>query len=47
MNKEETIETLRKYQKIIEIINNSDGIEEDVIKYKMICEVVKDDKDDF
>lgn len=28
--------------KIKEIINNTDYIEEDVIRYKMICEVVED-----
>ncbi len=36
------IEIMRKYQKIQEIINNTDYIEEDVIRYKMICEVVED-----
>ena len=36
------LDTMRKYQKIQEIINNTDYIQEDVIRYKMICEVVKD-----
>lgn len=40
------IERLNKYQKIQEIINNTDGIEEDVIRYKMICGVVEDGNDD-
>jgi len=40
------IDTMRKYQKIQEIINNTDYIQEDVIRYKMICEVVKDGKID-
>jgi hypothetical protein len=36
------INIMHKYQKIQEIINNTDYIEEDVIRYKMICGVVKD-----
>ena len=36
------LEVADKYQKIQEIINNTDYIEEDVIRYKMICGVVKD-----
>lgn len=36
------INIMRKYQKIQEIINNTDYIEEDVIRYKMICEVIED-----
>ena len=45
---EDTIKDItRKYQKILEIIYNIDGIEEDVIKYKMICEVMKDGKNSF
>ena len=36
------VEIMRKYQKIQEIIKNTDYIQEDVIRYKMICEVVKD-----
>ena len=39
--------TMRKYQKIQKIINNTDYIEEDVIRYKMICEVMKDGKIDW
>jgi hypothetical protein len=39
-------ETRRKYQRIQEIINNTDYIEEDVIRYKMICEVIEDGNDD-
>ena len=35
------VDTMRKYQKIQEIINNTDCIGEDVIRYKMVCEVVK------
>ena len=35
------IATLRKYQKIRDIINNTEYIQEDVIRYKMICEVMK------
>jgi hypothetical protein len=38
------INIMHKYQKIQEIINNTDYIEEDVIRYKMICGVVKDGK---
>lgn len=34
------INTMRKYQKIQEIINNTDYIQEDVIRYKMICGVM-------
>ena len=37
------IETMRKYQKIQEIINYTDYIQEDVIRYKMICEVIEDE----
>ncbi len=33
---------IKRYQKIQEIINNTDYIEEDVIRYKMICEVIED-----
>lgn len=36
------IDTMRKYQKIQEIINNTDYIQEDVIRYKMICGVIED-----
>lgn len=36
------INIMRKYQKIQEIINNTDYIQEDVIRYKMICGVIKD-----
>ena len=36
------INIMRKYQKIQEIINNTDYIEEDVLRYKMICEVIED-----
>lgn len=39
---EMAIDTMHKYQKIQEIINNTDYIQEDVIRYKMICGVVKD-----
>ena len=45
-----TIDTLwkmaQKYQKIKEIINNTDYIQEDVIRYKMICEVIDNGNDD-
>ena len=34
------IETMRKYQKIEQIINYPVYIQEDVLRYKMICEVV-------
>ena len=37
-----TLDIMHKYQKIQEIINNTDYIQEDVIRYKMICGVVKD-----
>lgn len=40
------IDTMRKYQKIQEIINNTDYIQEDVIRYKMICGVMEDGKID-
>lgn len=40
------IDIMRKYQKIEQIINNTDYIEEDVIRYKMICEVIEDGKID-
>ena len=40
------IDTMRKYQKILDIINNTDYIQEDVIRYKMICEVMEDGKID-
>lgn len=36
------LDTKRKYQKIQDIVNNIDYIEEDVIRYKMICEVIED-----
>lgn len=39
-------ETRRKYQKIKEIVTNTDYIDEDVIRYKMICEVIEDENDD-
>ena len=34
------IDTMRKYQKIQNIINNTEYIQEDVIRYQMICEVM-------
>ena len=34
------IDTMRKYQKIEQIINYPVYIQEDVLRYKMICEVV-------
>ena len=36
------INTIHKHQKIQEIINNTDYIQEDVIRYKMICGVIED-----
>lgn len=36
------LEVAKKYQKIKEIINNTNGIQEDVIRYKMICDVLKE-----
>ena len=38
------IDTMRKYQQIQEIIEYPD-IQEDVLKFKAICEVVKDGND--
>ena len=38
------IETMRKYQQIQKIIEYPD-IQEDVLKFKAICEVVKDGND--
>lgn len=38
----DALNAMRKYQKIEQIIHNTDYIEEDVIRYKMICEVVED-----
>ena len=35
------IETMRKYQRIQDIINNTEHIQEDVIRYQMICEVIE------
>lgn len=35
------IDTMRKYQKIEQIINYPVYIQEDVLRYKMICEVVE------
>lgn len=40
----EAIETMRKYQQIQDIINNTEYIQEDVIRYKMICKVIEDGK---
>ena len=37
------LDTMQKYQKIQEIINYTDYIQEDVIRYKMICEVIEDE----
>ena len=34
------LDTMRKYQKIEQIINYPVYIQEDVLRYKMICEVV-------
>ena len=39
----EVLDIARKYQKIEEIINNTDYIQENVIRYQMICGVVEDD----
>lgn len=36
---------MRKYQKIEQIINETDFIQEDVIRYKMICKVIEDGND--
>lgn len=43
---QKAIDIMRKYQKIKEIINNTDYIQEDVIRYKMIYEVIEDGKID-
>ena len=37
------IDAMRKYQKIQNIINNTEYIQEDVIRYQMICEVMEDE----
>lgn len=37
------IEAIQKIQKIDYIINSPVSIQEDVFRYKMICEVMKDD----
>lgn len=44
--REKAVGVMQKYRKMQEIINNTDYIEEDVIKYKMICEVAEDGKID-
>ena len=38
--REVAISTMRKYQKIEQIINYPVYIQEDILRYKMICEVV-------
>ena len=40
------IDTMRKYQKIERIINCSLDIQEDVLRYKAICEVLEDGNDE-
>ena len=37
---ETAIDTMRKYQKIEAIVNSPVFIQEDVIRYKMICEIL-------
>jgi len=37
------INAFNKLDKINTIIHNTQGIQEDVIRYQMICEVMKDD----
>lgn len=36
----------KKYQQIQNIINHTEYIQEDVIRYQMICEVIEDGNDD-
>lgn len=38
------IDAIQKIQKIEYIINSPVSIQEDVFRYKMICEVIKDEK---
>lgn len=40
------IDTMRKYQQIERIINCPLDIQEDVLRYKAICEVLEDGNDD-